>query len=109
MTPLKLFSELLSLSLSSVSTEAVADMCEEFIPPLASTGKSVAMVKSESLVSLADLLNVQRPLLTNELAQGNLLQNHKERVENFPDDEQLIKIMYRCRIHKKRLHPDSIL
>ena len=58
MTPLKLFSELLSLQLSIYGT--VADMCEEFIPPLASTGNSVAMVKSESLVSPDNLLNVQK-------------------------------------------------
>ena len=28
---------------------AVADLCEEFIPPLASTGRPMAMEKSESL------------------------------------------------------------
>ena len=40
----------------------------------------------------ADLLNIQSPLLTNEQAQGNLLQYHKERLENLPDDEQVIKL-----------------
>ena len=53
-----------------------------------STGKH----KSESLVPSADLLKTQRPLLTNEQAQGDLLQNHKERLENLPNDEQLIKL-----------------
>ena len=47
---------------------------------LCSNGRSASMVTS------ADLLNIQRPLLTNEQAQGNLLQNRKERVENLPDD-----------------------
>ena len=70
---------------------AVADLCEEFIPPLASTVKLVAVEKSESLLSPADLLNIQRLLVNNEQAPGNLLQNHKERVENLLDDDQLIK------------------
>ena len=50
------------------------------------------MNKSESLVLSADLLNIQSPLLINEQAQGNLLQHHKERVENLHDDEQVIKL-----------------
>ena len=57
---------------------AVADLCEEFIPPLASIGRLVAMEKSESLVPSADLLKTQRPLLTSEQTRGDLLQNHKE-------------------------------
>ena len=72
---------------------AVADLCEEFVTPLSNTGKTCAvMEQSESIVTSADLLNIQRPLLTNEHAQGELLPNHKERVENLPDDEQLIKL-----------------
>ena len=72
---------------------AVADLCEEFTLPLANTRKPcLAMDKSESLVLFAYLLNIQSPLLTNEQAQGNLLQHHKESVENLPDDEQLIKL-----------------
>ena len=72
---------------------AVADLCEEYIPPPASRGQPVSSAeKSESLVSAAKLLNVQRPLLTNWLAQGNQLQNHKERVENLPGDGQLITL-----------------
>ena len=48
------------------------------------------MDNAESTVKTA--LNIQRPLLTNEQAQGDLLQNHKEQVENLLDDEQLIKL-----------------
>ena len=51
---------------------AVADLCEEFIPPLAIRGRPVAMEKSESLVPPVDLLNIQRPLLTNAQAQRDL-------------------------------------
>ena len=47
---------------------AVAHLCEEFIPPLASTGRPLSMEKSDSLVPSADLLKTQRPLLTNEQA-----------------------------------------
>ena len=40
---------------------AAADVCEEYIPPPASTGQPVASAeKSESLVSPAELLNVQK-------------------------------------------------
>ena len=68
---------------------AVADRCEEFIPSFANTRRPIAMEKSESF---ADLLKTQRPLLTNEQAHWDMLQNHKERVENLPNDEQLIKL-----------------
>ena len=72
---------------------AVADMWEEFVTPLTDTRKTYAvMEQSESTVTSADLLNLQRPLLTNEQSQGDLLQNHKEWVNNFPNDEQLIKL-----------------
>ena len=71
---------------------AVADLCEEFIPPLAITGTPVAMEKSESLVPPVDLLNIQRPLLTNEQAKRNLLQNHMERLETLPKDKQFVKL-----------------
>ena len=63
----------------------MGDLCEEFTLPSANTGKpQVATDKSESLVTSADLFNIQRPLLTNELAQGNLA--------NLPDDDQLLKL-----------------
>ena len=68
-------------------------LCEECDPPLIGTGKPhTAMDQSESIITSADLFNVQRPLLTNEQAQGNLLQNRKERVENLIGDDQVIKL-----------------
>ena len=50
------------------------------------------MEQSESTVGSADLLNIQRPLQNNEQAQGNLLHNHKERVQNLSNEEQLTKL-----------------
>ena len=44
----------------------------------------------------------KRPLLTNWLAQGNQLQNHKERVENLPGDGQLIKLCTDAAFIKKK-------
>ena len=71
---------------------AVADRCEEFIPSLANTRRPMAMEKSDSLVPPVDLLKTQRRLVTKEQARGDLLQNNKERVENLPNDEQLINL-----------------
>ena len=85
---------------------AVVDLCEEFLAPLAGTGRLAAMDKSDSTVKTA--LNIQRPLLTNEQAQGDLLQNHKERVANLPNDEQLIKLCTDAGFIKRWLL-DSIL
>ena len=47
------------------------------------------MEQSGSTVGSADLLNIQRPLQNTEQAQGNLLHNHKERVQNPLNEEQL--------------------
>ena len=77
---------------SSVSTEQSQICVKEFVAPLGSKGRLGAVDKSESTVTSDDLLNIQRPLLTNEQEQGDLLQNHKERVENLPNEEQLIKL-----------------
>ena len=49
------------------------------------------MEQSESVVASDDLLNTQRPLPTNDQEKGDLLFNHKERVQHFSDEEQLIK------------------
>ena len=50
------------------------------------------MNQAASLVTPADLLNIQRPLLINEQKQGNLLHNQKERVADISEDEQLVKL-----------------
>ena len=43
--------------------------------------------QTESLVESADLLDVQILSQTNEKEQADLLDKHKERVENLPDEE----------------------
>ena len=62
---------------------------------------------SESTVTSNDLLNRRKPHLTNEQEQGDLLQKHKERVENFLNDGQLVKICADAGF-MKRLLPNSI-
>ena len=56
---------------------AVVDLCEEFSDSLFCAETSYAIEKqTESMVKSADLLNIQRPLPTNEQAQGDLLHGH---------------------------------
>ena len=82
---------LLSLSISSVSTEQSQICVKNSSLHWQIQGDRLAAInKSKSTVETA--LNIQRPLLTNEQAQGDLLQNHKEQVENLPNHEQLIKL-----------------
>ena len=107
MTMLNLFFALYFLSIQLSIHGAVADLCEEFVAPLACTSRPVAVDKSESTVTSNDLLNIQRPLLTNEQEQGDLLQNHKERLEIFLNDGQLVKICADAGFIK-RLLPNSI-
>ena len=45
-----------------------------------------------SMVSLTDLLNVSKALLTHQRVQGDLLLDHKQRMENLPWDDRLIKL-----------------
>ena len=68
---------------------AVADLCEEFGDSLFCAERSYAIEEqTESMVKSADLLNIQRPLPTNEQAQGDLLHSHQERVQNLSKEEQ---------------------
>ena len=63
---------------------ATADLCEEIGNTLISSKKNCAVMKqSESMVKSADLLNIQRPLQTDEQAQGDRLYNHKEKCKIF--------------------------
>ena len=50
------------------------------------------MESSDSMVAPTDLLIIQRPLPKDEQEHGDLLFNHKERVQNLSDEEQLIKL-----------------
>ena len=72
---------------------AVADWCEELSQQISdhfssSTGNLVAKVNddSESKVSPIGVSILTKQLLINVPAQGNLVQQHKERFENLPED-----------------------
>ena len=66
---------------------AVAGLCEEIGNPLISSEKTYSVMKqSESKVNSADLLDIQRPLRTDKQTQGDLLSNHKERVQNLSNE-----------------------
>ena len=72
---------------------AVADLCEEFDNSLFCSDKIYAIEKqTESFVKSADLLNIQRPLQTNEHEQGDLLYNHKGRLQNLSNEKHLTKL-----------------
>ena len=72
---------------------ATAYLCEEFGNPLISSKKNCAVMKqSESMVKSADLLNIRRPLQTDEQAQGDLFYNHKEKCKIFRVKKQLITL-----------------
>ena len=77
---------------------AVSDLCEEYSICRTSTSRPVVAEKSDPFFAPANLL-IMTPTSSIEIAaQENLLQKHKERVENLPQPEQLIKHLYWCRI-----------
>ena len=78
---LKLFFAQLFLSISSISL-----IC------LASTGRLVVAEQSDPFFAPADSLIMTPTLLIEISAQENLLQKHKERMENFPQPDRLMKI-----------------
>ena len=71
---------------------AVSDLCEEYSNCQTRTGRLVVAEQSDPLFVPADLL-IMTPTTSFEiLAQENLLQKHKERVEKLPQPDQLIKV-----------------
>ena len=80
-------------SITSVSTGAVADWCEELTQQISdhsssSTGNLAAKVNTESASTVAPTavsISTNSPLI-NVPAQGKLLQQHRERLENLPED-----------------------
>ena len=71
---------------------AVSDFCEEHGTCQTSTGRPAVAEQSAPFFAPADLL-IMRPTSSVEIpAQENLLQKHKERVENLSQPDQLIKI-----------------
>ena len=68
---------------------AVSDLCEECSICQTSTGRPVEAEQSDPFFAPADLL-ITTPTSSIEIpAQENLLQKHKERVENLPQPDQL--------------------
>ena len=69
---------------------AVSDLCEEYSSCQTRTGRLVVAEQSDPVFAPADLMT---PTSSIEiLAQENLLQRQKERVEKLPKSDQLIKI-----------------
>ena len=50
------------------------------------------MERSESMMAPTDLLKIERALPTDEQERIDRKFNHKERVQNLLDEEQLIKL-----------------
>ena len=73
---------------------AVSDLCEEYSTCRTSTERPVVAEKSGPLFAPADLLIMTPTSSIEILAQENLLQKYKERVENLPQPAQLIKKLY---------------
>ena len=71
---------------------AVSDVCEEYSTCQARTGRPVLAGQSDPLLEPAKLLiTTSRPSIET-LAQENLVQKYKERVERLPQQDRLIKI-----------------
>ena len=70
----------------------VSDVCEEYNICQTSTRRPVEARQSDPLFEPADLLIMTPRSWIESLAQENLLQKHKERVEKLPQQDQLIKI-----------------
>ena len=48
--------------------------------------------KPESMVSPTDLKNTSNPLLANERVQGDLLLENKQRIDDLPEDDRMMKL-----------------
>ena len=71
---------------------AVSDVCEEYSTCQTRTGRPVLAEQSVPFFAPADLLIMTPTPSIEILAQENLLQKHKERVEKLPQPDQLIKV-----------------
>ena len=85
-----LFRTIISVNQLSIHG-AVSDVCEEYSSCQTRTGRLVVAEQSDPLFALADLLLMTPTPSIEILAQENLLQKHKERVEKLPQPDQLIK------------------
>ena len=68
---------------------AFSDLCEEYSICQTSTGRLVVAEQSDPFFAPADLLMMTPTSSIEILAQENLSQQHKERVENLPQPDQL--------------------
>ena len=72
---------------------AVSELCEGYSICQTSTGRLVVAEQSDPFFAPADLLIMTPTSSIEILAQENLLQKHKERVERLPQPDQLIKFV----------------
>ena len=86
---------------------AVSDVCEEYSSCQTSTLRPVLAEQLDPLFAPANLLIMTRKLSMEILAQENLLQKYKERVERLPQPGRLIKICTDAGFLKK-LKSDNI-
>ena len=86
-----LFRTIISLNQLSIYG-AVSDLCEEYSGCQTRIGTPVLAEQSDPVFAQADLLIATPTLLIEILAQENLLQKHKERVERLSQPGGLIKI-----------------
>ena len=70
---------------------AVSDVCEEHSTCQTKTGRPVLATQSDPLFEPARLLMTTPTPLTEVLAQENLLQKYKERMERLPQQDRVIK------------------
>ena len=71
---------------------AVLDLCEQYRTCQTRTGRLVVAEQSDPLFAPADFLIMTPTSSIEVLAQENLLQKHKERVEKLSQPDQLIMI-----------------
>ena len=71
---------------------AVSELCEEYSICQTSTRRLVVAGRSAPLFVRTNLLIMTPTSSVEILAQENLMQKHKERVENLPQPDQLIKV-----------------
>mgnify|MGYP000382943973 CR=1 FL=1 len=71
---------------------AVAELCEEYGYSRTSTGQLVTVETSDPSFAPANILTMTSTSSVEIPAQEDLLQKHKKRVENLPENDQLSKV-----------------
>ena len=91
---------------------AASDLCEEYSSCQTRTGRFVVAEQSDT-TSRQQTLKMKPALSIEILAQENLLQKHKERVEKLPQPDQLVMISTDARFLKTveagQYHTDEFL